>query len=236
MKGPAMNFELVRLSRIAANNAGTLVMQMRGKATITERRGKDFTTNVDIASEGEIKKILLENANDIAFYGEEGKGELSKQGRIWIVDPIDGIHNYRKACGAFGISITLVENGKTVLGTVYFPEKNVMYQGYEGMPTSDILTEGSCSVNIETELEESTIWTDWTKTKPPEYTLDIVKRLWDCSRLPTVAICATHGLMMVATGVIEGYIHPAPMIEDHAAAGFLVQLAGGTVTDAQGNP
>ncbi len=226
---------LAYLSRLAATKAGDLALRMRSTATITARRGKDFTTDADSASENAIREILLGNAGNISFYGEEAKGDLPKIGRVWIVDPIDGTHNYRKECGNFSISIALVENGAPIIGTVYFPQNDKLYQGYDGRASEHPSISGF-AVNAETDLAESTVWTDWTKTKPVEYSLSMLERLWDCSRYPTIALCATHGLMMVATGKLEGYIHPAPAIEDHAAAGLLVQLAGGTVTDMHGNP
>ena len=46
---------------------------------------------------------------------------------------------------------------------------------------------------------------------------------------------AIPSLMAVASGKICAYIHPHPAPEDFAAAAFIVEKAGGKVTDLGGN-
>lgn len=220
-------------ARSAAEIAGKKILEMQKAATVTSRRGKDVSTDADIASQEIIKEILLRDHPKTSFYGEETSGPCAdlSTGFVWVVDPIDGTHNYRRGCGPFGISIALLEDGVPILGTVHFPKEERLYQA---------CAEGRRGFNLERpsrehSLAESTIWTDWTKQSAEE-TIKILEKLRKCSVYPTCPMCATHGLMMVATGKIEGYVHPHLAIEDHAAAGFFVQLSGGRVTDIQGNP
>ena len=221
--------------RDAAIAAGERLKLMQKTASITTRRGKDFSTNADITSEQWIMEIL-QRATDptIAMYGEETKGDIPKTGYVFIIDPLDGTHNYRRGCGPFGVSIALLKNGMPVMGTLYFPQTKTLYEGND-FGISEFMEHERPTVNGEPNLEQSTVWTDWTK-QSAQTTLSILERLRECSVYPTMPLCSTHGLMMVATGKIEGFVHPYIAIEDHAAAGFLVQLAGGTVTDIHGKP
>lgn len=230
-----MNLKPFAISaRLVIEMAGDTVIEMQKNAAVKSRRGKDVSTDADHASQDIIKKMLLSRHPKTPFYGEESddgaKSVDLEKGIVWVVDPIDGTHNYRKGCGPFGISIALLEYGVPILGTVCFPSEKKLYQGCEGGRRGFEL---EC-VNQEQNLAEATVWTDWTK-QSLELTISILKRLRRCSSYPTLPMCATYGLMMVATGKIEGYVHPYPAIEDHAAAGFLVQLAGGRVTDIKGN-
>ncbi len=220
-------------AREAIAVASKKIVGMRSTATVTSRRGKDFSTDADTASQAVIKSILIGNHSETAFYGEEADETPTdpRRGLVWIVDPIDGTHNYKKGCGPFGISIALLENGVPILGTIGFPHEKTLYQGCnEGRRGFDLQRPSE-----EDALAQSTVWTDWSK-QSVELTVAILERLREYSVYPTMPMCATHGLMMVATGKIEGYVHPYLAIEDHAAAGFLVQCVGGKVTDIHGNP
>ncbi len=218
-------------ARAAAEAAGKKILAMRASATVTSRCGKDVSTDADLASQAIIKEILIGNHPKTAFYGEEADGGRTDphNGLAWVVDPIDGTHNYRKGCGPFGISIALLQNGVPILGTVHFPLEKTLYQGCEEGRRGFDLQKAS----TEKTLAEATVWTDWSK-QSIEVTEDIIARLRKYSVYPTMPMCATHGLIMVATGKIEGYVHPYIAIEDHAAAGLLVQLRGGKVTDIHG--
>lgn len=231
-----MNVPEMRLAALeAAQAAGELVLKMRNDFHVVERRGIDLTTTADLASESTIRKILHEAWPAIPFYGEEDGGEIPGKGPVWVVDPIDGTDNYAGRRGPFGISIALVENRTSVMGTVAFPLTGEIYQGYAGF-LSGFSTGTPMRASEEGRLERSTVWTDWSKNLNGK-TIAILERLVAANcRYPSIRMCATHGLMMVATGAIEGYVCPKLAPEDHAAAGLLVELAGGRMSDMQGNP
>lgn len=217
-----------------ARTAGDMLRDMRLRTTITERRGPDFTTSADHASEELIIGLLRAIDGAIPAYSEERRGDIPKTGLVWIIDPLDGTHNYVRGCGLYGVSIALLENGVPVMSVVHFPETGGIYQGHAGFFTG-FQTTGHMTVSSETNLAKSVVWTDWSKQREG-ITLAIIERLAGCSVYPTIPMCATQGLIMVARGNTEAYVHPQPAIEDHAAAGLLVQLAGGKVTDMHGAP
>lgn len=86
--------------------------------TKTSRR--DLVTNIDKQNEKFLVGKIREFDPDAQILGEEGFGDQvhSTEGRIWIVDPIDGTMNFVKQRNHFAIMIALYENGKGVLGYV----------------------------------------------------------------------------------------------------------------------
>jgi fructose-1,6-bisphosphatase/inositol monophosphatase family enzyme len=79
------------------------------------------------------------------------------------------------------------------------------------------------------------VWTDWVKgDNTPVYTL--LQKLKSATTYPRIAMCATQTLMMVAGGLLDGYVHAGPGPEDIAAAAYIVEQAGGTVTTIDGAP
>lgn len=142
-----------------ARTAGDMLRDMRLSAVVTEQRGPDFTTNADLASEQVIIGLLRATDPSIPAYSEEKRGEIPKTGLVWIVDPLDGTHNYLHGCGLYGVSIALLQDGVSIMGVVYFPETGGLYQGHSGF-FSGFQTTGHIAVSGETDLKKSVVWTD----------------------------------------------------------------------------
>jgi 3'(2'), 5'-bisphosphate nucleotidase len=68
---------------------------------------------------------------DIPILSEEGKDTPYAQRkdwkRFWVVDPLDGTKEFIKRNGEFTVNIALVENSRTVLGTIFAPDRNTLY-------------------------------------------------------------------------------------------------------------
>ena len=65
---------------------------------------------------------------------------------------------------------------------------------------------------------------------------DVIKILDRHTLYPQIRNSATAEMMMVACGKIAGYVFLKPEPFDIAAAGLIVERAGGEVTEADGNP
>ena len=47
--------------------------------------------------------------------------------RFWCIDPLDGTNSFIKGRDTFAVNIALIEDGKPVLGAVFFPAQNLLY-------------------------------------------------------------------------------------------------------------
>jgi len=89
-------------------------------------------------------------------------------------------------------------------------------------------------VRKESQLSEARIWTDWGKES--KEALSLFPRMAEISMKPQIRLCSTASLMAVASGKISAYIHPHPAPEDFVAGAFIVEKAGGKVTDLKNKP
>jgi 3'(2'), 5'-bisphosphate nucleotidase len=65
---------------------------------------------------------------------EESDDDLSRleKERVWIVDPLDGTAEFITETGEFAVQIALAIGGQPVLGVVYQPAKERLFQAVQG--------------------------------------------------------------------------------------------------------
>ncbi|MFH1401480.1 MAG: inositol monophosphatase [Parcubacteria group bacterium] len=216
-----------------AEKAGEVLLKLQKDVRKLEKDRKDFLTDADLKSNNIITSMLKSLNPEIPIYSEENGETLIGNGKIWVVDPLDGTVNFFHQDYLWGVSIALVENGKTVLGVVYLPALSQMFGTVKG---GEIILKGNMlfGVRKEDKLSEAQIWTDWGKDS--DEALSLLPELKKISLYPQMRLCATASLMAVTAGKICAYIHPHPAPEDFAAGALIVEQAGGKVTDLQGKP
>lgn len=79
-----------------------------------------FVTDADIATEEAIRAVLAAERPDDAVLGEEF-GTTGASRRQWIIDPIDGTHNYLKGIPMWTTLIALAIHGVPRVGVVSQP-------------------------------------------------------------------------------------------------------------------
>jgi myo-inositol-1(or 4)-monophosphatase len=68
-----------------------------------------------------------------AFLGEESAATVTGPlDRAWVVDPIDGTHNFLRGVRYYCVSIAYVENGQREIGVVYDPEHDELFHACRG--------------------------------------------------------------------------------------------------------
>ena len=106
--------ELRDLAAAAAEAGGRVVREGAGRGAEAFGKGLpgDYVTEVDLASERRIRRMLEEATPDVPVVGEESGGEAGD--RYWLVDPLDGTVNYLHGFWAVGVSVGLVEEGTSL--------------------------------------------------------------------------------------------------------------------------
>lgn len=235
-KNMLINLQLEDVVEKAALLAGAKLASLSPKTL--EKPRKDFLTDADIASEEVIIEHLQKHYPQIGVFSEEQGGKHDTDKPLWIIDPIDGSANYFFGDDRYwNISIALVEKRKTVFGLVYSPARRTYWKTFHQFAISSH-TGGiwkGISVSHRSNLAECQVWTDWIKGDDKKV-LRILGALKKHTLYPQIRLCATACLIDVAAGRIDGYVHPQPEPFDIAAGCLIVEKAGGTVTDLQGNP
>lgn len=90
-----------------------------------------YVTEADIATERAIRDILSAERPDDAVLGEEF-GSAGDSTRQWIIDPIDGTHNYLKGIPIWATLIALAVDGVPRVGVVSQPSIGRRWWAAEG--------------------------------------------------------------------------------------------------------
>ncbi len=93
-----------------------------------QKQGGEMVTAADHAVEARLRAGLADIHPGAAFVGEESAAEdpdslavLSRPGAVWVVDPVDGTHNFAHGKRHFCIMVALVEDGDTAAAWIHDP-------------------------------------------------------------------------------------------------------------------
>ncbi|MDR0899957.1 MAG: inositol monophosphatase family protein [Lactobacillaceae bacterium] len=79
----------------------------------------DLVTTVDVGNERKLKSFIQEMRPKANFIGEElSPRDVSLDGEVWMIDPIDGTMNFVKTHDYFGIMLAMYYDGEPVFGMI----------------------------------------------------------------------------------------------------------------------
>lgn len=131
----APHTELLVLAQEAARKAGELLRDGRPAdlaVAATKSSPIDVVTEMDVAAEKLVRKLIAERRPDDAFLGEEGADTSGTTGVRWIVDPLDGTVNYLYGLPTWAVSVAVEQDGETVAGAVSIPMRGEMFHAVRG--------------------------------------------------------------------------------------------------------
>ena len=125
----ALDDEMLALMRFVSER--TIMPRWRNLATgdVIEKSQNELVTIADREAEEFLAEALAKLAPDVPIVGEEAAHADSSvldrlSGPCWIVDPIDGTHNYAHGRTPFGIMVALADGGEAIAGWIYDPVKD----------------------------------------------------------------------------------------------------------------
>jgi myo-inositol-1(or 4)-monophosphatase len=222
----------------AARGAGGLLRRHAGEIlNVNAYEAHDIKLQLDVESQELITRMLLERFPGHAILGEEGTAGKPESDWQWIVDPIDGTVNFFYGIPHFCISIALRVAGEIVVGVIYDPMRDELWQGAKGLPPT--LNGKPIAVSTRTQLSEAILSVGFSKTKSTisaglPLLEKFVKRARKCRLMGSAAL----DLAYVATGRLDAYIEQSVSLWDVAAGKLLVESAGGRfeMTPHEDNP
>lgn len=219
----------------AAKSAGTIIQEQFGSSLqlqIKQNR-RDIVTNVDLASESEIFRILKNRFPSIPFLSEETANSDISNDPLWVIDPLDGTSNFIRGIELFTIAIALCVEAVPVVAVVYNPISHKLYTAQKGRGA--FLNDHRISISDVASLEESTITMNMSyNNKEREIILENIKHVLFKIDGLRMFFSSEHELCLVA----EGSSDAAVMYETHpwdvAAGCLIIQEAGGRVSNWAG--
>ena len=203
---------------------------------VEEKQQNDYVTRADRESEEAILRTIRAEFPDDAFLGEEGGVREGRggDGRMWIVDPLDGTSNFVTGFPFWCVSIAAMERGSLSAAVIWDPLRDELYSAARG---EGAFRNGErISVTSRPSLAGAFLATGF----PFRYRhrIDAYLALFRAVFLEARAIrragSAALDLAYVAAGVFDGFFefHLSPW--DIAAGALLIREAGGAVTDFDG--
>ncbi len=194
----------------------------------------DLVSFVDKEAEKKLVLGLKAIISKAGFITEEGTADKAREKYIWIVDPLDGTTNFIHGLPVYSISIALMYQNTLELGVVYEINRDELFYAYKG--GGAWLNDNQISVSPISSLSNSLLATGF-----PYHNFD---QLESYSQMLTYFMKHTHGLRRmgsaavdlayVACGRFEGFFEYNLNAWDVAGGAFIVQEAGGTVTEFNG--
>jgi myo-inositol-1(or 4)-monophosphatase len=204
----------------AARQAGELMRRnLRSAKVINEQSQHDIKLALDVQCQKLIERTLLGG-----FPGREGAAFR------WVVDPIDGTVNFTYGIPHACVSIALQgEKGgefETVVGVVYDPFCDELWTGIAGDAAR--LNGRIIHASRRKALAESIVAIGFSKTAESlEENLPVFNELVRRVRKIRMMGAAALSLAYVATGRFDAYIESGISLWDIAAAGLILECAGG---------
>ena len=226
----------VTIAARAARSAGNVILRYMNRIdglNIVEKQQLDFVSEVDKLAEAEIIKELRRAYPDHAILAEEsgatGKGPLT-----WVIDPLDGTHNYLRGIPHFSVSIALLEKGVPIHAVVFDPLRDELYTASKG--DGAYINDRRMRVSKRENLGGAMIATGFPFRQREHLTaqLDMTRALLGPAEDIRRSGSAALDLAYVAAGRYDGYFEIGLKPWDMAAGVLLVHEAGGRYCDFAG--
>lgn len=218
-------------------SVGETIRDERKKLVLSSIESKglhNYVTHVDKLAEEQLVSGLEQILPEAGFIAEEGTSTKKGDEFQWIIDPIDGTTNFIHGIPAYSISIALLKGSELVLGVVYEINADEMFYAWKG--SKAYLNGIEISVSQETDMHRSLVATGfpYSEYEGVDQYLKILKDFMQetsgVRRLGSAAV----DLVYVACGRFESFFEYGLNPWDVAGGAFIVEQAGGEVSDWNG--
>ena len=233
MPRPAVNVA-VRAARAAGAVILRYLNRVEGLA-VEEKSRHDYVSEVDKLAEAEIVKELRRAYPGHAILGEES-GRIGKSDKVWVVDPLDGTHNYLRGFPHFSVSIGFMDHGDLVHGVIYDPLRDELFTASKG--DGAFVNDRRMRVAKRETLAGAIICTGFPPRQhehlDAQFAISraLLREADDLRRTGSAAL----DLAYVAAGRLDGFWEKDLKPWDVAGGALLVVEAGGTITNYAGDP
>lgn len=231
---------MIDLNRILTNTK-TLVLEVGdfirkesedfSKSDIEHKGFNDLVSYVDKEAEKKLVEGCASILPEAGFIAEEGTSDKTGETYNWVIDPLDGTTNFTHGLPVYSISLALMKQDRIIMGIVYEICRDECFYAIEG--SQAFMNEQPIRVSSVEKLNGSLLATGF-----PYYEFDKMQKYLS---ILNDFMQSTHGLRRmgsaavdlayVACGRFEGFFEYNLNAWDVAAGAFIVQQAGGKVTD-----
>ena len=216
--------------------AGKISLELRKKG-LTKKIKADNTpvSNGDL----EVNKIITERIIELNLGFPIVSEETSDNRTIkniknfWLIDPIDGTHDYINNLEEFTINAGLIIDKKPVAGLICAPAKNRMFFSYGENLAFELIGGQNSKLDSSKNFNKDEIkFVSYSNDIKPE--IDMIYKKLDVKK--NIRMKSSLKFCVIAAGEYDGYVaEPRACEWDIAAGHAILKHAGGNITDFDGN-
>ncbi len=218
--------EMLIFSKGLARASGALARSYYGRADPTLKYDNDLVTEADLVVQEYIRKEVSQTYPAHKFLGETGTTlptDRDRQDPLWVVDPVDGSAAFCAGMPLWGVSLSLFDGSRPVLGVFYLPVTGELYSAIAGGPA--MLNDRLISVRDDGVDNESLMLTY------SRFHTDFITGFPGKVRALGSTVAHIGYVSRGAAGsAILGNVH----VWDIAAGQVILEAAGGSIRDLQG--
>lgn len=224
------NFKNAALA--AAKKASKILLRYYGK-----REGIKIKPNNTLVGEADLKAneavigIIKNHFPSHSILSEETGFEDNGSDYKWVIDPLDGTHNFLHNIPVFGTSIALEYKNDIILGVLHFPVLCITVVAEKGKGA--FLNGKSINVSVRKSLDHSFVLFEFSYANRKEKTRFLEKFIHKTIDVRNFG-SAVYNLMLIASGRAESYVILSTNEWDMAAGFLIVKEAGGRITNLKG--
>lgn len=202
---------------------------------VDEKPGAGLVSEADRESERIIQSVLSQHLPEAGFLGEEaGYDKKSSGGLTWVVDPLDGTHNFVSGFPVYCSSIALVEDGDPIVAVIDAPDLGLTFHARKGCGA--FLNERPVRVTPKP-MKHALLCTGFSyhQGKTLDEQVEIFRLFMHKSLGVRRPGAAALDLAWVANGAFGGFWERGLQPWDMAAGMLLVTEAGGVTSNYKGD-
>jgi len=229
---PALDFAVN-----AAWDAGRVTLRYFQTGVAVERKADASPVTIaDRESERLLRDAIQRYYPDHGIIGEEYGTADGSQRYTWIIDPIDGTKSFIHGVPIYGVLVALTEGERgqehTLVGVAHFPALNETIYAARG--DGCYWNGRRAHVSTVSDLKDALLLSSEI-AMPDEPTTAVFNKLIQSTWIQRTW-ADSYGYALVATSRAEIMLDPKMHIWDNAPFPVIMEEAGGTFSDWQGNP
>src|SRR5216684_308890 len=215
-----------------ARHAGEITNRYFKGSFVAERKADNsFVTVADREAEKYLRAQIERAFPEDAILGEEEGEKLGRSNRRWILDPIDGTYSFVRGGPRYGVVIGVEIDSEAVLGVVNLPALAEVICAARGLGC--FWNDAPARVSATESLSDALLLaTDFSSCERYGFgrAAEILQQQVNARR----TWGDVYGHVLVATGRADIMLDPIMNVWDCAPLLPIVEEAGGTFTDWQG--
>lgn len=205
----------------------------RAKTNVRHKTDRELVSDVDLESEEVITSIIRESFPGHSILSEESGEKLEDSQFEWVIDPLDGTHNFLYGFPLYGVSIAVLRNNEAVAGVINLPEFKEVYAARK----NNGATLNNEPIHVSSrKLEDSMLFIQSQFHNKKEKKLEILGELATKAFSVRMFGVATASFAWIAAGRSDFFAVHDFKLWDVAAGALIITEAGGMATDFYGKP